>query len=110
MYGADRTRLYQSVGRIIEGANLKECDAEENNEFAFLEEKTDKKADNRNLIIDKLNEQGISPILASKRWNREKLKEVVHTLKVIYGVSYREIESVIGVSRETLRQLDKKGW
>ena len=109
MYGADRTRLYQSVGRIMEGANLRECNAEENNEFAFLEEKIDKKTDNRNLIIDKLNEQGISPILASKKENREKLKEVVHTLKVTYGVSYREMESIIGVSRETLRQLDKKG-
>ena len=73
----------------------------------FLEEKIDKDMECKKLIDEFLSEHSISKMQLLEKNNRKILKSMVEKFRNIYSISYRSIERNLGISRETLRKLNK---
>lgn len=104
MYNSNRTELYTKVGELLNENDL--C-RDTNEPIKFLEEKIDKDMECKKLIDEFLSEHSISKMQLLEKNNRKILKSMVEKFRNIYSISYRSIERNLGISRETLRKLNK---
>lgn len=94
------TELEKNVRKIIMGNDYQE---DELDEFDFLEIEQNKEERCKE-ILDKIITKN-SIVQDDWKNDREWLKEIVKELKCNYDISFRTIEKVIGIGRETLRKM-----
>lgn len=76
---------------------------EENEEFVLMENKEDKEELCRQIVKEFMIKNNLDK--KELKNNKEMLKNLCHNLKMKYRISFRLMEKVIGISRETIRKL-----
>ena len=94
------TEIEKNVRKIILAKDEQENEADE---FDLLEMEQDKEEKCKELIDKMITEKNIAQ--DNLRNDRELLREIVKQLKYNHDISFRTMEKVIGIGRETLRKM-----
>lgn len=103
IYNSDKVKLYKNLEKILKENYLEKTS---HDSIKFLEDEDDNKEEKNSIINRILKENSITKYDLLAKENLQKLKEIIYILKNEYGISYREIEKNIGISREKLRKLN----
>ncbi len=94
------TEIERNVRKFIV---MREPEEDEEQEFAFLEVERDKEQIGKELLQKTMEENHITK--EELKNNIELLKRIVKNLNTNYNLSFRKIEKLLGVGRETLRKI-----
>ena len=116
IYKCSEPAVYEHIRRFIKNKESQDLinfneeyrKNESDDKFELLEnEEIDKQFICKSIIRSFLNNNKIN--LRDLRFEKALLKELVETLKIKNGISYREIERNIGINKESLRKIIKNG-
>lgn len=116
IYKCSEPAVYEHIRRFIKNKESQDLinfneeyrKNESDDKFELLEnEEIDKQFICKSIIRSFLNNNKIN--LRDLKFEKALLKELVETLKIKNGISYREIERNIGINKESLRKIIKNG-
>lgn len=107
MYKGDTKNVYDRISNILSKSNISYNyqidDISKNDNMFFLECDIDKEEMCKDVVSNFMSKYQVD--MKGITVNKKYLKELVQTLRFNYNISYRKMEKVLHISRETLRNL-----